>query len=544
MIPSLPEDIYVTIFNHLSLHDVLSMRKVCRAFNSMTRLRGLWISFLRSEIWAHNIPVPQLDVDRLDAPQLEKWVMSSLRLHRNWTSTTPITKQRRYITTALPQARIASMHFTTLDGRSCLLSFSLTNRVEPRMLAIECWELSTLKCKARRTLQWFGGYAVNSDPTSLGLMAIRTPHIEVLGFDPYASDPESAFTTLFTLSAVAKSILSLTGTTIIFRSMDGKIKMLDILRPLYEIHLEDNTHIPPNQPDSFQAIVEEDYALILRPKTLALYSLETFRTGRHSPSVPLSPLQVHEFPWRIDSCCMERQTTPSSVRYHLNSDKPRSSSFRPPRPPATINILIRFSSLFPWPVNMLHHLVLYPDSSYLVPPPPSAENDNNSESPTLTDTLTWRNINPNNLPYEFPPVLSQMIVSPVRLFAITDMVLGPYGTAVWLDSHTEDFFYHGDVGQRLAGVVVTPSPPDSEAPEEGKRNDDEAGDEDRDAQDESPDESHATAGERTSTQMTATIVFGAHESDDWTKIAIDEGHGRVAVGAVNGEIMIDDYAQR
>lgn len=101
------------------------------------------------------------------------------------------------------------------------------------------------------------------------------------------------------------------------------------------------------------------------------------------------------------------------------------------------------------------------------------------------------------------------------------MALGPYGTAVWIDSHTEDFYHQGDVGQRLAGLMLNPVV-------------DERQDAHIDGQ--AADQNTQTAG--------ATIVFGVHETDDWNRVAIDEEGGRIAVGSVNGEIMIDDYVQR
>lgn len=98
------------------------------------------------------------------------------------------------------------------------------------------------------------------------------------------------------------------------------------------------------------------------------------------------------------------------------------------------------------------------------------------------------------------------------------MALGPYGTAVWLDSHTEDFYYHGEVGQRLAGLMLSPPMEDLE-------------------------DSEIRAADQ-NTQASASIVFGVHETDDWNRVAIDEEEGRIAVGSVNGEIMIDDYVER
>ncbi|KAJ3743768.1 hypothetical protein DFH05DRAFT_1400248 [Lentinula detonsa] len=497
MILPLPEDIFLTIFQYLGLEEVLSMRTVCKSFKDMTHLRGLWISILRKEVWARNIPTPRIDLDRLSATQIEKLVANALCLHRNWTSEYPRAVRRRHVMVATPGARITSLHFITLEGCSCLLSFSLTSRVEPRMMTVECWDMNSLRCKARRTMQWFGGYAVNSDPESTGVIAIKTPFVEVLAFDPSASSPESAFIPLITLNTAAKNILSLTGNTLFFRTMNNELKILDIVRPLYELKLEDRQPLlPPNQVISqvlHFAVVHNDYAIILRPKTLALYDLNAFRRGSHPPLVSLSPVQVHEFQWRIDSCVMQRQISPSAPH--------SSNEFKP----CSVNILIRYSSLFPWPVNLLHHFILHPNHLY-----------NSSTSGGRSSTATGFALTSNNLPYNFPPVLSRTIVSPVRLFAITDMALGSYGTAVWLDSHTD---YHAEVGQRLAGLMLGFSKDKAET----------GGD-------------NASAVEQSSTR--ASMVFGAHETDDWNRVAIDEGGGRTAVGSITGEIIIDDYIDR
>jgi len=96
--------------------------------------------------------------------------------------------------------------------------------------------------------------------------------------------------------------------------------------------------------------------------------------------------------------------------------------------------------------------------------------------------------------------LRETIGSPVRLFATSDLAIGPYGTAVWIDSHTEDYFFHADRGQRLAGKFS--SYVGTEEDEEIELSD-----------------QIATA--------TATSVYSYHEEDSWVKIALDEEEGRI-----------------
>ncbi|EEB93963.1 hypothetical protein MPER_07311, partial [Moniliophthora perniciosa FA553] len=158
--------------------------------------------------------------------------------------------------------------------------------------------------------------------------------------------------------------------------------------------------------------------------------------------------------------------------------------------------------LFPWPVNLLQHYVLYPDSTY------------SSELPVTA----------GNIPYQFPPILKQTIASPVRLFAVADMALGPYGSALWLDSHTEDYFMQGEIGQRLAGLVLTPVLASDDDNLTGV------------------DEPSAPLLSDSPAHSQATMVFDVQERDDWLRIAMDEREGRIAAGSVAGRVVLYDYA--
>ncbi|KAF5351325.1 hypothetical protein D9758_007975 [Tetrapyrgos nigripes] len=318
--------------------------------------------------------------------------------------------------------------------------------------------------------------------------------VEILGVDLDATRVETGFITLMTLPAVAKSILAFAGTTITFKNLDDAVMLLDTTRPLIEVKLDHpQPELPANQPDSFEAIIQHDYAIVLRPRTLELYSLTRFRRGEDGLQ-SLSPVLVHQFQFRIDSCRMERHLSP----HLLNS--PGSNTATPP-----IHILIRYSSLFPWPVNLLHHYTLYPNPSY--DPVPSG---------TSLDV-----VNASNSPYYITPVLLHTLSSPVRLFSITDMTLGRYGTALWLDSHTEDYFYQGERGQRLAGRKLS-------VPENLGNNFEST--------------SPSLESQDQNTEAAASMVFEFNENDDWNRIAVDDKEGWIAIGSTDGEIIVNEYA--
>lgn len=95
------------------------------------------------------------------------------------------------------------------------------------------------------------------------------------------------------------------------------------------------------------------------------------------------------------------------------------------------------------------------------------------------------------------------------------MVMGPFGTALWIDSHTEGYFGHSDRGQRLAGKF---SPSLNSEETTGL---------------ELVDQVASTA---------ATSVYEISENDSWVRLALDEIEGKIALGGVDGQISVLEFA--
>ena len=125
-----------------------------------------------------------------------------------------------------------------------------------------------------------------------------------------------------------------------------------------------------------------------------------------------------------------------------------------------------------------------------------------------------------NSPYQFPPILCETIGSPVRLHATSDMTFGSYGTAIWTDSHTEDYFSHADRGQRLAGVISRG----------------------RDIQDEDElEEDKEVELSDLIADAAAASVYSVQEDDSWVSLALDEAEGRIIIGHYDGRISVLEY---
>lgn len=94
--------------------------------------------------------------------------------------------------------------------------------------------------------------------------------------------------------------------------------------------------------------------------------------------------------------------------------------------------------------------------------------------------------------------------------ATYDMVVGSHGTIIYTDSHTETYFGHSDFGQRLASTRI--------------------------------DEQSGDGGEGAGTMARESSVYLVTERDEWTRIALQEEEGRIAIGHVDGRITLLDYA--
>ncbi|KAL1733667.1 hypothetical protein EV714DRAFT_269627 [Schizophyllum commune] len=219
-----------------------------------------------------------------------------------------------------------------------------------------------------------------------------------------------------------------------------------------------STSASTDDPETFVAThLHGRFLLIVWTRALQIFDL----SGKHTPDKdgkpPIVEALAHwRWPWPIDSA---RATT---LHTSLASDDP---------PP--FHIFLRFSSFLPWPVNMLHHYLLSPSTE------------------------------PDTPAYPLPPRAVVSIPSHVRLFSVSDMALGTYGAAVWIDSATED----EDTGKRLAGTIL--QEPSTKEPE-----------------------GHA--------QVMTFDKTSSRETEPWLHVEVDDEEGRIAVASF-GQFELYEY---
>ncbi|KAG2364656.1 hypothetical protein BDR07DRAFT_1354764 [Suillus spraguei] len=478
--PSLPIplDILFDVVQYLPIQSILALRQTSKSFYAITRLRSLWALLLRTLVQEQNIPIPHFNgksLDFLSALELEQLTCYALALRSNWTNPDPDAKREvDFYKPIEPDSRIIFMEFLPGRGNRWLISVTMT--AQPRKYVIQCWDVAMLQpvCIAELTHMEgpYGGVIINDDPSSPAIIVMQSALTEILTIDFEEEDPESAFIPLSTIDGI-REIHLLSGNTLITRcpADGGEVSIWDINdQPCEKIQLVNPSLL---QNDRCQAMhLRDDYMVIVRQQTVEFYSTIPRPNIVSTLGAPISyPLAQHSFPWRTETVNMSEQVSWHAARSHR---------------PSPINLVIRFGSIYPWPVNMLHHFVLTPNPAY----------------------VSGRETSLHNLPYSAQPTSVQTIGSPVRLFAPSSVALGRYGTALWLDNHTEDWAGPGDCGQRLAGQVLT------------------------------------ATGESSTSQCDshASMVFRVQDNDLWNKIAIDEESGRIAVGYVNGSITLFEYS--
>lgn len=93
------------------------------------------------------------------------------------------------------------------------------------------------------------------------------------------------------------------------------------------------------------------------------------------------------------------------------------------------------------------------------------------------------------------------------------MAIGSYGTGVWIDNHVEDYVKPPFGGQRLAARAL------------------------RDSRNDADD-----LADQVINSTMASTVYDVHQDNTWIRLAVDEEEGRIAVGTLDGQIIISEYA--
>ncbi|KAI0641981.1 hypothetical protein C8Q79DRAFT_1003403 [Trametes meyenii] len=559
----LPVDILLDIFGLLSVCDIIHVRQTCKSLEAVTRQRTVWHEALSRHAARSCLPIPMLvehNASDSSATQLERQTIRAIRFWRNWLSHRPAAYRHTAIRPARPAARNRTLRNLGVMFLPHVPDHVLTltlydDTVQDRRFSFELWDFRPAqygaepRCVDILQIEALLAYAMNVVSGSTVALAItrRDPITqqcitEAYGIDSLHSDCNPHFK-LLTGFPGYRNTIGLHGAYLVATDAEQDVRIINVEEGRLEYTLK--APLMLNDPtlrfaerQCMDAVVLDNFVISFCKQYIFLYHVPPTATS-HTSQEPADIVQeasnidaiaTYKWRWRIDSLIARPRRAPPTLNLHRKRTHNTTSA------PPLIDILIRFDTWFPWPVNILHHFALAPNPAYT----PAAF--------TPSDLSTY----PYLLSDTDGPFMVHSIPSPLRIFTPSDMALGTYGTAVWLDAAADATTpaQAGDRGQRVAGRVLTrtpvPLPAARTRPGEGPQDDHVSpglGD---------PAALNAGATAETVELATGAIpagrgstvvsVFDVQETEErWNRVAVDEESGRVAVGHVDGTVSIYTY---
>ncbi|KAL1945087.1 hypothetical protein VTO73DRAFT_2707 [Trametes versicolor] len=543
----LPEDVLLDIFERLHVYDILSLRQTCRILELATRERAVWHEALSRHARQSGLPIPRLEgaeQSALSAHELEKLTVRALRFWSNWQAPQPTDCQQLRIrpyrpTTPARGARNLAVIFLP-DHPGYILVLTLYDDVSHnRRYCFELWDISSASSAVfvdDIQVEALLGYAVNRVRGSSNAMIVtrRDPTSQQCITELYRIDlPRTEGSSCFQLVnhfPGYKNTIGLHGSRLVATDADQDVRVLDVDAGRLEFTLKppvmlDDPTLRFAERQCMDAVIVDNFLLSFCKQFIYLYHLPPRSHDNSDSQEPpqLDAIAAYKWRWRIDTLVAQPRLFPYRGLPH---GSPSAA------PPPLIDILIRFDTWFPWPVNILHHFVLAPNPAYHSAAYPA---------------------DPTALPYllaQDGPFMVHALPSPLRIFTPSDVALGAHGTALWIDAATDGgaAAQAGDHGQRVAGKVLTRAPlpglrarvrPGDDAVSPGLAAEVEG--EGEEAQETGADGVREAPGP-TMRGGTTVSVFQAHEGEArWNRVAVDEEGGRVAVGHVDGTVTVMSY---
>ncbi|TFK81904.1 hypothetical protein K466DRAFT_604106 [Polyporus arcularius HHB13444] len=529
----LDDDILIQLFTLLPVEAILALRKTCRHFSQVSRLRFVWQKVCHAQVISQGYPFQYRRLANADAAELEQLVLHALRLSSFWSSP-PVAPSRSVDFQASMGTGVS--HVRMLPGRGGRYLLTVYKGI---WSMISCWDLGSVPSPSTpsaptKVADWcprntiFSGFVVNSEPESEATLAVAVQHgggtqiIQILSI--FSGGGEAPSFQLVCNIKTGFRPVALQGDLIAF-SDDGSETMVMNWRK-NTVALLKGSQRPVDERFQYNRCLQILFAhrsiLVVRARSVELFPEPELRPA-DGEYTTYSPIGFHTFGW-IDGVSI----APQSGTIVDANDVVQSSGHEP------LSILLRAESDDPWAsdVHTLEQFVLHPNPAFGAPGNlPSAEN---------TESVP---------PYLFPPVRAEQTSPTVRGFLrCRDIVLGPCGTALWIQpraartAHLTGYDVHSSTTQ-----VWDALNPDHQHPDDLPLN--------------PGDPSSALDRSRAAESLCATVFEGPlqrHHSDlrstartlwvqtkdncNWTTFDYDEETGRVVLGSSDGSVTVLDLA--
>jgi len=475
------DDTLILVFDFLSVPEILAMRQTSKRMAKISTLRIVWRNACISCVLSNGYPFSQLPLNSL--PDLESLTRKAYRLGTKWLSPFPEPRTSQ-IFAANPSTYIEDVKF--LPGKNWLLTVS-----KGIWSGITAWDLDA---GVTRIAEWsprgaiFKGFAVNTDPDSEATLAVSmqdsSSNIQILSLRCRGDGTPTVFESISTIQTWLSPI-ALQGDILAFSD--------NVAETVIQNLKDDTCAILRNAPVSDQTAWQLDRCiqivfayhsvLVIRGRSIHLFPEPILNSSK-----PIyGAVARHSFGW-VDgvSVSLTPRSNPVDLR-DLPSHDP-------------IHILLRAESDNPWTQEQhnLRFFILKPNPHYSV--------EFHQDDKPSTDIS----------PYLFPPSLTAEVSSVHGSLRCADIMLQPYGTAVWIhprnravtglisdDVHPQEVAIPDTlvVSERLVAAVF-PGPL-----------------------------SQTGTGDEAKTLWT-------NESNDWTCLDYNEEFGRIALGSRAGSVTV------
>lgn len=407
----LPTDIWLLIFNYLSVLDILRLRQTCVALSAVTRLDSIWSAKLYALNVIEGTTMPRRDLSNQNP---ESCVRRTLLLQRNWTSQQPQPTHSATIETI--DRRLATNDNSAYFLRGCNSRYLFTYErkaiqrgVGGQLNIYRIWDLHS---------------ASSLKPKCVALLKAQDPAHIVFNQDFY--HPTSAVVYQGTMSKMVFYELRLEST----EASEALVPIgcLSEKANLYPVYLKKSTllcidgsenlwlyHVSSfgndvivtrvgllessstsQQTPLLAESVQDHFAVVIRRRSIELYLLPSVIIGQQpSSSSHILPISSYDLPRGIETVCI----SPARVR---------GAVYLP------LSLIVRFEDPSAWVANVIQQFVILPSFEGGVPPPGA-------------DIM-------RAVPYDLKPVFVQQWSSPIKLIMPAPIALNTHGTVLWLDS--------------------------------------------------------------------------------------------------------------
>ncbi|KIJ14407.1 hypothetical protein PAXINDRAFT_12772 [Paxillus involutus ATCC 200175] len=393
---ALNDDILIYIFAALSIPDILILRQVSRRLSLLSRQYAVWYNACKSEILHDDIPFPKSPLTSLTTKDLERQTLRAYKLGTNWRSSN--TKLYHVAEVANKSESIEEIKFLTHREQHWVVTTS--RGIWSDLYLRDC---DTLQVVA----QWspgkalFNGMAVNTDHDSDAAIAIAVQRNGVMSVEILSlshDDPTSGveIQSVATLNTCHKPI-ALRGDLVALCDHDSETLILN-----WKTQEQCLLKSPETRKDKpLHVIFAEGSIFVVRARSTCVFTEPRMLSQGNGLPITL-PYVFVSFGW-VDGVALALRP---STQFHTTSSSQPS-----------LSILVRTKGDDPWRLEDQFKFSTFnatqnstsPSTSH--PDAPSIDNDTG----TFPFTPVSRLYSPHH--------------GPLRC---SDMVLGPYGTAVWV----------------------------------------------------------------------------------------------------------------